>query len=89
VKISGLTARARQRRLHQLISEVWEEVLGVRDIGLDDDFLALGGNSLHAVRIIARVEESLDIHLSVRAVLDARTVRLMAEQVRLASHPPA
>jgi acyl carrier protein len=70
--------------LEGLIAGIWEEILGVTDIDRDDDFLKLGGNSLHAVRIVSRVEEALDIHLSVRTVLEARTVRLMTERVRLA-----
>ncbi|MFI6015130.1 amino acid adenylation domain-containing protein [Streptomyces sp. NPDC051243] len=41
--------------LHREIAAVWSEVLGVRHIGPDDDFFRLGGNSLRAVRVAARL----------------------------------
>jgi acyl carrier protein len=84
-------ARAGTVPLMLLITETWQEVLGITGIGLDDDFLELGGNSLHAVRIVGRVEEKLDIYLSVRSVLEARTVRLMTAHVQraLAQHRDA
>jgi acyl carrier protein len=76
-----MTGRRADDDLAHMVATVWEEVLD-RTVDPDDDFLALGGNSLHAVRIVSRLEESLDIHLSVRAVLEGRTVRLMTDRVR-------
>lgn len=70
--------------VEDLVAGAWQEVLGLSAIGPDEDFLDLGGNSLHAVRIVGRVEESLDIHLSVRSVLEARTIRMMVCHVRQA-----
>ncbi|MFI6107835.1 amino acid adenylation domain-containing protein [Streptomyces sp. NPDC051310] len=37
------------------IASVWRDVLGVAEVGLHDDFFALGGNSLRAVRVAARL----------------------------------
>jgi acyl carrier protein len=74
----------RSQSLVLRITDIWCEVLEVPHVDADADFLDLGGNSLHAVRIVNRVEDALDIHLSVRAVLEARTVRLMTERVELA-----
>lgn len=69
------------RQLERLIATAWAEVLGTRVIGPDDNFLQLGGNSLQAVRIIARLEEDLDTDLSVRDVLETQTVRRMAARL--------
>jgi acyl carrier protein len=68
-----------QAILEQVITEVWQEVLGIASIGVDDNFLDLGGNSLQAVRIVARLEEMLDIDLSVRAILETHSIRRMTE----------
>lgn len=68
-------------RLERLIAAAWEEVLGSGEIGPDDNFLALGGNSLQAVRIVARLEEDLDADLSVRDVLETQSVRRMSERL--------
>ncbi|WP_144109533.1 non-ribosomal peptide synthetase [Paraburkholderia sp. BCC1886] len=42
-----------------LLCDVWADVLGIERVGADDDFFALGGNSLAAVRVAARVGEGL------------------------------
>jgi len=70
--------------LVEKIAAIWAEVLGIGSVDPDDDFLALGGNSLHAILIVSRVEELVGAHLSVRTVLETRSVREMAEQVEQA-----
>jgi non-ribosomal peptide synthetase component F len=47
--------RAPRTDLERAIAAVWEDVLGVGRVGLDDGFFALGGNSLRAVRVAARL----------------------------------
>ncbi|MGW4210341.1 amino acid adenylation domain-containing protein [Lentzea sp. NPDC004789] len=60
----------------QRVADVWAEVLGVAEVGLDDDFHWLGGTSLDAVRIATRLT-SADRAVSAAAVLSARTVRAL------------
>jgi acyl carrier protein len=50
-------------------------------VGIDDDFLELGGNSLHAARVVARVADRFDVRLPVRTVFDQPTVRRLAGEV--------
>jgi acyl-coenzyme A synthetase/AMP-(fatty) acid ligase len=57
-----------------LVAEVWEEVLGVRRIGADDDFFALGGHSLLALRVVARLRAALGIDVPVGILFAAPTV---------------
>lgn len=40
------------------VAGVWQEVLGVKDVGLDDDFFDLGGHSLLAIRVLSRLREA-------------------------------
>ena len=51
------------------------------DIGLDDDFFALGGHSLMATRIIARIEEQFGARLSLRDLFEGPSIRLLAQKV--------
>ena len=70
--------------LEDRLAEVWAGVLGLDRVAPLDDFFELGGNSLHAVQIVSRAEELAGVHLSVRSVLETRTVRGMAGYVEQA-----
>jgi oxalate---CoA ligase len=47
--------------LEQGIAALWEELLGVENVGIDDDFFSLGGESLHAAELLARLETDLPV----------------------------
>ena len=67
--------------LQDTVMRAWGEVLNAGQLGPDDDFFELGGSSLDAVRIVARLEEDLSLELSVRVLLEARTIREMARRL--------
>jgi amino acid adenylation domain-containing protein len=54
--------------------EVWEEVLAIRHIGIEDDFFDLGADSLSATRAFARINRRLGINLPLRAIFENPTV---------------
>jgi len=58
---------------------IWEEVLGVRPVSIDDDFFALGGNSMAAMRLFARIEQRLQRKLPLTALLERPTVLALSE----------
>ncbi|AZM51509.1 Surfactin synthase subunit 1 [Streptomyces sp. WAC 01529] len=67
------------------ISALWGEYLGTREVGADDDFFVLGGNSLIGIKIVDRVTEDYGVELSVRDFYLAQTpakVAALIEQGR-------
>ena len=56
------------------VAKLWEEVLDVRPISAKDEFFALGGNSLHVVRVASRIERVLGKKLPVSALFGGATV---------------
>ena len=73
------------------LSGVWRELLGVERVGAQDDFFALGGDSLAGARSIARVRSAFGVSLPLRGLyeeptLEAQAARLM--RARLAHADP-
>jgi amino acid adenylation domain-containing protein len=58
----------------QQIVNIWEAVLKVSPVGVHDHFLDLGGDSLTATELIARVWQTFEIQLNFRSVFDQPTV---------------
>jgi amino acid adenylation domain-containing protein len=69
---------APQTPVEKLLSEIWAELLSLDRVGVRDRFLELGGDSLTATRILARVLSQFQIRLPLRALLEAPTVAEMA-----------
>jgi amino acid adenylation domain-containing protein len=63
------------------VAAIWSEVLGIEGFGVDENFFVLGGNSLRAVQVIARVHKTLGSSLSVRTVFEAPTVAGLAAAI--------
>lgn len=67
--------------LAQQIARIWRDVLNVDAVAPNDDFFALGGDSLAAMRIAARLREALRIDVPVSRVLDGTTVARLARDL--------
>ncbi|MGB6180250.1 MAG: amino acid adenylation domain-containing protein [Rhodococcus sp. (in: high G+C Gram-positive bacteria)] len=78
---SDRSYRAPSTRVEMAIAGVFEDILDVSSVGLDDDFFALGGNSLIATQVASRIGSELGVHVPVRAVFDATTVARLAAVV--------
>jgi acyl carrier protein len=73
--------------LEKSVAAVWQDVLGLDDIGVHDDFFASGGDSLLAVRTVFRLRAELSLDIPVRAMFDHPTVAALA--AHLPASPPA
>ncbi|MGW3207636.1 amino acid adenylation domain-containing protein [Streptomyces sp. NPDC001135] len=62
----------------RLLAAIWADVLGVPGVGVHDDFIALGGDSVLAMQAVVRARTALGADLPVRALFDHRTVAALA-----------
>ena len=69
---------APRNELEAQLARLWESVLAVVPIGVDDDFFDLGGESLHAFALISRVQRDLGVTLSPRDLFACSSVGAMA-----------
>jgi acyl carrier protein len=65
-----------------LLADVFAEVLGLAAVGVDDNFFELGGNSLQAMRLLARLRDTLAVEADVTVVFQTPTVATLAESLR-------
>jgi amino acid adenylation domain-containing protein len=73
------TAPASQHSLsEQYLLKTWREVLEIEEIGVTDDFFALGGHSLVAARVAARIQRDLQATVPVGTMLDLKTAATLA-----------
>jgi nonribosomal peptide synthetase DhbF len=65
----------------RMIAEIWMEVLGVENVGVEDDFFVLGGHSLKATQVLARISDRLEVELRLRVLFETPTVAGLAAAV--------
>jgi acyl-coenzyme A synthetase/AMP-(fatty) acid ligase/acyl carrier protein len=74
---------APQDALEQRIAAMWASVLHVEQVGRDDDFLKLGGDSLAAMQIRSRLQSAFHVEIPFESILFSfSTVASLAEQIR-------
>ena len=70
---------APQTEVESTIAKVWQELLGIRQVGTHDNFFELGGNSLLAVRLFAQIKKIFGKNLPLATLLQAPTVEQQAK----------
>ncbi|QED47028.1 non-ribosomal peptide synthase/polyketide synthase [Cytobacillus dafuensis] len=60
---------------------IWREVLGIKNIGVDDNFFALGGHSLKAIMLVGKVKKTLGKELSLSKIFEVPTIRELSEHL--------
>jgi NAD(P)-dependent dehydrogenase (short-subunit alcohol dehydrogenase family)/acyl carrier protein len=65
----------------RFIATLWQELLGLDRVGIDDDFFELGGHSLIATGLLTRIQKECHVKLPLRTIFEAPTVRELAERL--------
>jgi len=72
---------APQTEMEREIQKLWQDLLGIDGLGIDDDFFALGGHSLIAVRLFSRLRSEYGKSYAISLLFEAPTVRALAQRL--------
>ncbi|WP_255496383.1 condensation domain-containing protein, partial [Candidatus Nitrosotalea sp. FS] len=84
IEREGKKGRGGERRegIEELLGGIWEQVLGVREVGAEENFFQLGGHSLLATQVMSRIGEVYGREFSIRLLFERPTVRGLGEGIR-------
>ena len=68
--------------LEEKLANIWRDVLGVEQVGVNDNFFNLGGHSLLAVRLFAEIEKLTGWNVPLLSLFESPTVRQLADVIR-------
>lgn len=63
------------------LAEIWQELLGIEQVGIHDNLFDLGGDSLLVIQIVSRIREVLRVEVPLRAIFETPTIAELAEKV--------
>lgn len=70
-----------QTGVEKQLLPIWQDVLAVKKISVKDHFFDVGGNSLRATKLAAKINQKLNIRISVRNVFEWQTIEQMAQSI--------
>jgi acyl carrier protein len=68
-----------RNKVEQIITNIWQQILGIQQVGIHDNFFELGGNSLISVQIISKLKEELNIEIPLVSIYERPTINSLAE----------
>ncbi|MFD3522131.1 amino acid adenylation domain-containing protein [Streptomyces sp. NPDC058653] len=76
-EFTGTTYRAPRNPVEEVLAGVYAEVLGLDRVGVDDDFFAIGGDSIRSIQVVSRAR-ARDVDVTPRQIFESRTVAELA-----------
>ncbi len=74
---------APQTVVEKKIAAIWSELLGIEQVGVDDDFFQLGGHSLIGTQLVLSLRKAFQVDLPVVVIFEASTVATLAQEIEL------
>ncbi|HEU0252126.1 MAG TPA: amino acid adenylation domain-containing protein, partial [Pyrinomonadaceae bacterium] len=71
---------APRNSLEGTLARIWIEVLGVKQVGIDDNFFALGGDSIRSVQVLSKAQQE-GLSFSLHSIFQQQTIRRLAEEM--------
>ncbi len=67
--------------LEELVAGIWADILGLKRVGIHEDFFQIGGNSLLATQVVSRLSSALQVEIPLRKLFTSPTLAQLAESL--------
>ncbi|KGJ86780.1 non-ribosomal peptide synthetase [Colwellia psychrerythraea] len=61
--------------------EIWQQILKIETIGINDNFFDVGGNSIRAIKLMTKIDERYELRLPIRTLFELQTVTELAVHI--------
>jgi len=72
---------APRNEIEERLVAIWETILKTKNIGITNEFFSIGGNSLRAVTVIARIHKEFNVELALKDLFELCTIKKLAEKL--------
>ena len=73
--------KAPESQVEQMLAQIWSEVLQIPEVGVDHNFIHIGGNSLTAIRLISRINHRFHLDLPLSTIFESPTIARFGELI--------
>jgi acyl carrier protein len=77
---------APRNKREQEIAEIWQNLLGIGQVGIHDNFFELGGHSLLATQVISRLRDAFQVELQLHQFFEVQTIAGLSESIENAKN---
>lgn len=81
ISVAQVSYQPPRNETEKHLCEIWQDMLGVEQVGIADNFFDLGGSSLSATRLIARVNQSFDVQLEIKTLFQCKDLSALANTI--------
>ncbi|WP_051541154.1 non-ribosomal peptide synthetase [Caldalkalibacillus mannanilyticus] len=83
---TGTEYMAPRSAVEEKLVQIWQDILGVKTVGIKDNFFDLGGHSLRATTLVTRMHKELNVDVPLRVIFESPTVEALAKVLPAMEH---